>query len=169
MLNFLKRFIGIIFLRVGHIRQECIYSLYRSKYSICKSFKFNGDNIEFYGPGEIICKENSYIGSYSTVQAFQGTKVEIGKKCQISHNVRIYTNTLIADQDFSSTNKIEKNADVTIGDYVWVGANVFINPGVSIGSNSVVGANSVVTKNIPPNCIYGGVPAKLIKFKTWFP
>jgi len=38
-------------------------------------------------------------------------------------------------------------------------------PGVIIGNNSVVGANSVVTKNIPENAIYGGIPAKLIRYK----
>ena len=43
--------------------------------------------------------------------------------------------------------------------------NVFINPNIIIGDNVIVGANSVVTKNLEPNGIYGGVPAKLIRFK----
>ena len=38
---------------------------------------------------------------------------------------------------------------------------------VKIGENSVIGANSVVTKDIPDNCIAGGVPAKIIKYKDY--
>ena len=59
-----------------------------------------------------------------------------------------------------------KKGNVIIEDFVWIGANVFINPGVTIGKNSIVGANSVVVRDLPPNGIYGGVPAKLIKLKS---
>ena len=92
--------------------------------------------------------------------------VKIGDGCRISHNVRIYTQTLEPDQDFSKKDKVMKTGDVIIGNYVWIGANVFINPGISIGDNSVIGANSVVTKDIPAFSIFGGVPAKLIRAKS---
>lgn len=36
-------------------------------------------------------------------------------------------------------------------------------PNVIIGDNCIVGANAVVTKNIPPNCVVAGVPAKIIR------
>ena len=52
---------------------------------------------------------------------------------------------------------------VTIGNDVWIGGNVTILPGVTIGNNVVVAAGAVVTKDIPDNCIIGGVPAKVIK------
>jgi len=50
---------------------------------------------------------------------------------------------------------IKKNA--------WIGANATILPGVTIGQNSIVAAGAVVTKDVPDNCIVGGVPAKIIK------
>jgi serine O-acetyltransferase len=37
---------------------------------------------------------------------------------------------------------------------------------LTIGNNVTVGANSVVTKDIPDNAIVGGVPAKIIRFKS---
>lgn len=52
---------------------------------------------------------------------------------------------------------------VTIGDDVWLGANVVILPGVTIGSNVVVAAGAVVTKDVPSNCVVGGVPARILK------
>lgn len=53
---------------------------------------------------------------------------------------------------------------VSIGNDVWIGGNVTILPGVRIGNNVVVAAGAVVTKDIPDNCVVGGVPAKLIKY-----
>lgn len=138
----------------------------RYRYDVDSSFKFNGKEIQFYGEGKIETGAGSYIGSYSSIQAFKSFKVIIGKGCMISHNVRIYTSSLDADQDMSNLVLKEKNGDVIIGDYVWIGANVFINPGISIGNNSVIGANSVVTKNVGDLEIVGGVPAKLIRKKT---
>ena len=51
----------------------------------------------------------------------------------------------------------------TIGNNVSLGANVVIIGNVTIGDNSTIGAGSVVTKDIPPNCVAVGVPAKVIK------
>ena len=48
----------------------------------------------------------------------------------------------------------------------FVGANATILPNVTVGDNSVIGANSVVSKNIPPNCVVAGNPAKLIKIRV---
>lgn len=52
---------------------------------------------------------------------------------------------------------------VIIGDDVWIGGNVTILPGVKIGNNVVIAAGAVVTKDIPDNCVAGGIPAKPIK------
>lgn len=52
---------------------------------------------------------------------------------------------------------------VIIKSNVWIGEGVVILPNVTIGENSIIGANTVVTKNVPPNCVVGGIPAKIIK------
>ena len=46
---------------------------------------------------------------------------------------------------------------------VWVGAGATILPGVTIGENAVVAAGAVVSKDVAPNTVVGGVPAKFIK------
>ena len=52
---------------------------------------------------------------------------------------------------------------VVIGRDVWIGGNCTILPGVTIGNNVVVAAGAVVTKDVPDNCVVGGVPAKIIR------
>ena len=54
-------------------------------------------------------------------------------------------------------------ADIVIEDGVWIGASVIITQGVRIGRGAVVAAGSVVTKDVPPNTLVGGVPAKEIR------
>lgn len=61
---------------------------------------------------------------------------------------------------------------VRIGRNVWLGEQVCILPGVSIGDGAIVGANSVVTRDIPPNSISAGNPARVIRVfdasnQTW--
>lgn len=54
-------------------------------------------------------------------------------------------------------------AHVKIGKNVWIGARVIILPRVTIGDGAIIGANSVISKDVLPNTIVGGVPAKFIK------
>lgn len=58
------------------------------------------------------------------------------------------------------------------GDNIWpkIGKNCKIYTGavvignITVGDGAVIGANAVVTKDVPPNAVVGGVPAKVIKY-----
>lgn len=54
----------------------------------------------------------------------------------------------------------------TIGNDVWIGRRVMIMPGVKIGNGVIIAAGAVVTKDVPDFTIVGGVPAKVIKYRT---
>src|SRR5262249_21496594 len=56
-------------------------------------------------------------------------------------------------------------APTRLGDEVWLGANVVVLKGVSIGDRAVVGAGSVVTKDIPPDAVAVGVPARVVRVR----
>ena len=80
----------------------------------------------------------------------------------------------IYDTDFhplSSVDRLKDNAEkiasgaVNIEENAFIGANCTVLKGVTIGKNSIIGACSVVTKNIPPNEIWAGNPAKFIKLQ----
>lgn len=165
-MNIFKRLMAFLYGKSREYYYERRYITYKKNYSISQDFGFNGTDIRITGEGNLITGSNSYVGSYSTFQLAKGCKISIGNKCQISHNVRMYTSSDISDQDFLSENRLNKSGNIIINDGVWIGANVFIVPGISIGENSIIGANSVVTKDIPANCISGGIPCKVIKIKS---
>lgn len=51
---------------------------------------------------------------------------------------------------------------VVIGDDVWIGADVVILKGVTIGDRAVVGAGAVVTRDVPPDTVVAGNPARAV-------
>ncbi len=57
----------------------------------------------------------------------------------------------------------ERAEPIVIEDNVWLGGHVTVLPGVTIGRNTVVGAGSVVTKDLPPNVVAAGNPARVIR------
>ena len=59
--------------------------------------------------------------------------------------------------------KIQRNKPIHIGRNVWLGGGAIILPGVTVGDNSIVGAGSVVTKDVEPNTIVVGNPARVLR------
>ena len=53
--------------------------------------------------------------------------------------------------------------DTVVGNDVWIGQNVTVLPGVHIGDGAIIAANSVVAKDVPPYCIAGGNPCRVIR------
>lgn len=86
--------------------------------------------------------------------------ITIGDGALIGHNVVLAT----VNHDLDPKNNRRNHyAPITIGDHVWIGSNATILPGVTIGQWSVVAAGAVVTKDVPPYCVVGGVPARILK------
>lgn len=89
-------------------------------------------------------------------------KVEFGDNVFIGPNCAFYTPEHPLDAE--TRNKgLEYAKPIKVGNNVWLGGNVVVLGGVTIGDNSVIGAGSVVTKDIPPNSVAVGNPAKVIK------
>lgn len=86
--------------------------------------------------------------------------VIIGDGCQIGHNVVFATlNHELAPERRKTT----RPAPIVLGKNVWIGSNATVLQGVSIGDNAVIAAGAVVNKDVAPNTVVGGVPAKFIK------
>lgn len=89
--------------------------------------------------------------------------IRIGDSCRIGDSVAIY------DADFHELDAVTRDRSagvvrpIVIGNNVWIGSRAMVLRGATIGDNSVIGAMSLVTKEIPPNCVAAGIPAKVIR------
>jgi acetyltransferase-like isoleucine patch superfamily enzyme len=100
-----------------------------------------------------------------------GGGICVMKEVTIGNNVMLGANAFITDTDFhpiSPQNRRHNYDDiqaskVVIEDNVFIGMNSIVLKGVTIGANSVIGAGSIVVKDIPPNQIWAGSPAKFIR------
>ncbi|MFP3919655.1 sugar O-acetyltransferase [Lysinibacillus telephonicus] len=102
--------------------------------------------------------KNVFINSGCRFQDQGG--ITIGDGVLIGHNVVLAT--LNHDIDPRKRSNMYP-APITIGHNVWIGANATVVPGVNIGDGAIIAAGAVVTKDVPPNVIVGGVPAKILK------
>jgi maltose O-acetyltransferase len=96
------------------------------------------------------------------LQAADVARITIGEAVQIGPNVMLLTPTHPVDPELRRSG-IEAGASITLEDNVWLGGGVTVCPGVTIGKNSVIGAGSVVVKDIPPNVVAVGNPARVVR------
>jgi acetyltransferase-like isoleucine patch superfamily enzyme len=93
----------------------------------------------------------------SGVQLWDGIRIE--------DDVFIGPNVTFTNDPFPrSKNHPEKYAITSIQKGASIGANATILPGVTVGQNAMVGGGSVVTKDIPPNAIVTGNPARIVNY-----
>jgi maltose O-acetyltransferase len=88
--------------------------------------------------------------------------VRIGDDVQIGPNVQLLT-ALHPVAAGPRRDKWEAARPIEIGDNVWLGGGVIVLPGVTIGANTVVGAGAVVTRDLPPDVVAVGNPARVIR------
>ena len=89
-------------------------------------------------------------------------RVVIGNNVLIGPGARLYTPNHPVDVELRREGW-EIGLPITIEDDAWLGGSVVICPGVTIGARSVVGAGSVVTRDVPPDVVVAGNPARFIR------
>jgi maltose O-acetyltransferase len=93
--------------------------------------------------------------------ALDVAKIVIGDDVQFGPNVQLLTPTHPTDAKLRRA-KWEAAKPITIGDNAWLGGGAIVLAGVSIGENAIVGAGAVVTKDVPPNSLVVGNPARVV-------
>ena len=112
--------------------------------------------------------------------AFLGDKLIIGRFCAIAKGIEFVMNG--ANHRMNSVTTYPFNimgggweqftprfedlplkGDTVDGNDVWIGQDVTVMPGVHIGDGAIIAASSVVTKDIPPYCVVGGNPCRVLR------
>ncbi len=151
--------------------------------------KKNINNVELGKDVKIFDFVNLYgcsIGDRTKVGTFVEIQkgASIGKDCKISSHTFICEGVHIGDGVFVGHNVTFINdkfpravnpdgsmqteedwelIETFIKDRVSIGSSSTIMGGITIGENSVIGAGAVVTKDVPPNTVVAGVPARVMK------
>jgi len=114
--------------------------------------------------GEITIGDKFSLNPYSILYGHGG--LSIGDNVRIAARVTVVPfNHNYDDPSVPIKKQGETREGVKIGNDVWIGTGAVVLDGVSIADGCVIGAGAVVTKSTEPLGIYGGVPARLIRFR----
>lgn len=130
----------------------------------------------------ILGKTGKSLHIESSVWFDYGYNTEVGENFYCNHDcvfldcakITFGDNVFIAPQcgfytaghplDAQTRNKgLEYAKPIRVGNNVWIGGGVKVMPGVTIGDGAVIGGGSVVTRDIPPNTVAAGNPARVIR------
>jgi acetyltransferase-like isoleucine patch superfamily enzyme len=101
------------------------------------------------------------------------TSISVGRLVRIGDNVRIAGRAFLAGYPGHPVDPVarahglpdleEQVGDIVLEDNVWLAIGTIVIAGVTIGQNTIVAAGSVVTRDLPPNVLAGGAPARIIR------
>lgn len=104
----------------------------------------------------------NYVYANFNLTLVDDGNIDIGDNVMFAPNVTVITATHPVLPALREKG-LQFNVDVKISSNVWIGAGAIIMPGITVGENSVVGAGSVVTKDVPPNTVVVGNPARVLR------
>jgi maltose O-acetyltransferase len=91
-----------------------------------------------------------------------GASITIGNRVAIGHQVMVLTTSHEIGPREQRAAALETKP-VSIDDGAWIGARCTILPGVKIGAGAIVAAGAVVSRDVPPNTMVAGIPARAVK------
>ncbi len=125
-----------------------------------------GEGSEIRPPFHCDYGSQTFIGARTFVNfglmCLDVATVTIGDDVQIGPHVQLLTPTHPVAAG-PRRDKWEAARPIVIGDNVWLGGGAIVLPGVTIGANTVVGAGAVVVRDLPPDVVAVGNPARVVR------
>lgn len=87
-------------------------------------------------------------------------KLVIGNRVSIAPRVTLVTSSDPNNSELAPSTFHPIRGKIVIGDDAWIGTGVIILPNITVGERAVVGAGSVVTRDVRPESVVAGVPAR---------
>lgn len=148
----------------GHLKSKGAIYLFKSSKLIIKGQTFisQGSLIRLGENATLEFGNNFWSNNYCKFLVFNETRLTFHSNVLVGLNVEFGT----ADGHSIFVNSIKTNLpkDVCIDNHVWIASNATISKGVHIAQGCVIARSSLVTKSCSiPNCIIGGIPAKILK------
>lgn len=123
-----------------------------------------GEGTRICGPlfctGTLRIGRDCWIGRDLRVEG--NGSVEIGDRCDLAPSVLFLTGGHAVGDRGRRAGKGE-HYHICVGDGVWIGARATFVRNITVGTGSVVAACACVGKDVPEDCLVGGVPAKIIR------
>lgn len=147
--------------KYGYFAMGIRYSILKAKCKSCGDCIMVGPFVEIRDMGKLSLGNGVSVNRGCYIDAFG--EIEIGDHVAIAHNTSILSFNHTSKRGYNRGDLSSVGSKIKINDNVWIGAGVRILSGVTIGNDSIVAAGAVVTKDVEPEVIVGGVPAKYIK------
>ncbi len=112
-------------------------------------------NIEI--PWNITLGENCVVGDHAILYSLG--RITVGDRAIISQ----YAHLCAGTHDFTRPEFPLLRPPVTIGEDAWIAADAYVGPGVTVGARAVLGARSSAFKDLAPDTIHAGSPARAVR------
>lgn len=122
------------------------------------------DDFRLFPPFTTDFGKNIHLGKNVFINS--GCRFQDQGGIYIGDNVLIGHNVVLATLNHEENPKRRGNlipSPINIGNDVWIGSNATVLAGVTVGDGAIIAAGAVVTKDVAPNTIVGGVPARYIR------
>ena len=127
----------------------------------------NRTRLPFYRMTNVTIGKDTVVNQYMVVSDDYEPLVQLGDRVAVSPNVSIIAASAPNNSRLNDIPEVKERLvcqrPVVVEDDVWIGTGAILLPGVTVGARSIIAAGAVVSKDIPPDSVAAGAPARVTR------